>query len=226
MLSRYSTPLSLILVIIFTTACSLTPVADPTVTPMDLPLETLASIPAATSTVTATVGLVSTTTSTTSSQVVITAATGSLSIRRGPGIAYNLLGFLQDGQTGVATARDESSSWLYIPIPSYPSVFGWVSASTSYATIDGDISSLPVMSVSKAEPITIRNCTYHPVLITPINILLTPQNEVPNNQVVVLPGDYTASDQSVAAQILTMSLQEGDWVDIKTDGLGNTYTCP
>ena len=138
-----------------------------------------------------------------------------------------MLGFLQDGQSGIATARDASSGWLYIPIPAYPSTYGWVSAGTSYSTIAGEISSLGVMNVSPAEPITIRNCTYHPMFITPMNITLAPQNETPGNQSVFLPGDYAAYDQSVSGTVVkSMSLQEGDWVDITTDGLGNSYICP
>jgi hypothetical protein len=64
------------------------------------------------------------------------------------------------------------------------------------------------------------------MLITPINLLLSPQNEAPNSGLVA-PGDYAAYDQSVGnTQVKTMSLVEGDTVIISTDGLGNTYPCP
>ncbi len=232
MKNKTSTPLSFLLILLVTAACNLSPAADPinssgttsTETNAQPTTEVTTQIPVIIATETATVETVPTTT--VFSQVIITAATGSLAIRRGPGTAYNLLGYLQDGQSGIASARDATSGWLYIPIPAYPSTSGWVSTGTMYSTISGDIGSLAVMSVSAAEPITIRNCTYHPMLITPVNITLAPQNETPGNLVVVLPGDYLAFDQSVGdTQVKSMSLQEGDWVDITTDGLGNSYTC-
>jgi hypothetical protein len=228
MYSKKLIPLSVLLIAMFTAACSLAPAASPAAT--DLPPQaTLPIIPvtAFTETPTTEVATVETVpTATPDLSVTITAATGSLSIRRGPGTAYNLLGYLMDGQSAVATARDSSGNWLYIPIPSAPTFFGWVSAATSYSTIAGDISSLPVMTVAAAEPITIRNCTFHPMKITPINVLLQPQFD-PANVTVVLPGDYAAYDQSVGNTLVkTMSLEEGDWVDITTDGLSNTYSCP
>ena len=230
---KTSTSLSFLLILLVTAACSLAPAADPINSSGNTSTETSAlptsevttQVPVIIATETATVETIPT--ATVSSQVIITAATGSLAIRRGPGTAYNLLGYLQDGQSGIATARDATGNWLYIPIPAYPSTYGWVSTGTIYSTISGDISSLAVKSVSAAEPITIRNCTYHPMLITPVNLTLAPQNETPGNLAVVLPGEYAAFDQSVSGtQVKTMSLEEGDWVDITTDGLGNSYTCP
>ncbi len=167
-------------------------------------------------------------TATTDTRVIITAATGSLAIRRGPGTNYNLLGYLQDGQSAVATARDGTGGWLYIPIPASPTLYGWVAAGTQYSTIQGDINSLEVMTVAAAEPIIIRNCTFHPMLITPLNIILAPQYDAPSNVLQVAPGDYAAYDQNQEGhpQVKAMSLEEGDWVDINTDGLNNTYYCP
>lgn len=167
-------------------------------------------------------------TPTVNSDVIITAATGSLSIRRGPGTSYNLLSYLQDGQSAVATARDNVGDWLYIALPSSPALFGWVSAGTQYSTIQGDILSLEVKTVAAADPIIIRNCTYHPMKITPLNIVLAPQNEAPNNKTVVFPGDYAAYDQSEVgpSPVFTASLSEGDYVDINIDGFGNMYYCP
>ncbi len=161
-------------------------------------------------------------------RVIITATTGSLAIRRGPGTYYNTLGYLQDGQSAVATARDSTGSWLYVPIPAYPSQYGWVAAGTQYSTVQGDINSLEVMTVAAAEPIYIRNCTFHPMLITPLNVILAPQYDAPANIMQVPPGDYAAYDQNQEGhpQVKAMSLEEGDSVDINTDGLNNTYTCP
>ncbi len=227
--SRKLSPLSIVLIMIFTAACNLAPAASPMATDAPsqgttLPIVPVTAITKTPTTVAATVESFPTTTP--DLGVIITASTGSLSIRRGPGTAYNLVGYLMDTQSAVATARDSNGNWLYIPIPSMPTSFGWVSTATSYSSVVGDISSLPVMTVAAAAPITIRNCTYHPMKITPINVLLEGQVD-PNHMTVVLPGDYAAYDQSVGNTLVkTMTLGEGDWVDINTDGLGNTYTCP
>lgn len=186
-------------------------------------------VPTAQSTFTPTdfVAAILTATPTVNTEVVITAETGSLSIRRGPSIYYDVLGYLQIGQSSIATARDATGGWIYIAIPSYPSVSGWVAAGTQYTSLQGDINSLEIKTVSPAEPVIVRNCTYHPMLISPANLLLAPQNEAPNNAGQVPPGDYKAFDQSVNnTQVLTVTLLEGDTVTIYTDGLGNTYSCP
>jgi hypothetical protein len=221
MYSKKLTLSSFFLTFLFATACSLTPTASPTDLPVDTPAQ--ASIP----TVAETATVEAIPTGTPNPEVIISTTTGSLAIRRGPGTAYNLLGYLKDGEFAIASARDTTGDWLYIPIPSFPSQYGWVSAGTQYSTLQGDINSLEIMNVGAAQPITIRNCTYHPMLITPANILLAPQNETPNNKTVIVPGEYAAYDQSVTnTQVKTMSLAEGDWVDITTDGLSNTYACP
>jgi hypothetical protein len=164
-------------------------------------------------------------TATVSGQVIITSVTGSLNIRRGPGVGYNWLAFFQIGQSAVATGRDANGGWVYIPLPDNPSASGWVAAQTQYTTVEGDINSLPVIPTSPPMPVSIRNCTYHPMLIQPGNLLLKPQNES-GNVSQVNPGDYTATDQSVSAQVLAIKLLEGNTIDIVTDGLGNTYSCP
>lgn len=163
---------------------------------------------------------------TTSSAVSITSVTGSLNIRRGPGISYNPIGFLQIGQSAVASGRDTTGGWLYIPMPGNASISGWVASQTQYATVEGEINSLPVLAAPPPMPVTIRNCTYHPMLIQPGNFVLSPQNEAPNNLRQVNPGDYSATDQSVGSQVWAMSLVEGNTVDITTDGLSNMYACP
>ncbi len=223
MLSKKPAVISFVLTVLFAAACSPASTPVPPAIPVDLPTETPVIVVA--DTATATVLLLPSATPDLS--VTITASTGSLGIRRGPGTAYNMLGFLTDGQSAVASARTASGDWLYVPIPSAPGYFGWVSAVTIYSTVTGDIGSLPEMTVAAAEPITIRNCTFHPMLISPIGVTLKPQTDSPENMTTVLPGDYTASDQSVGnTQVKTMSLEEGDFVDITTDGLSNTYACP
>jgi hypothetical protein len=214
------------LIVLLMTACNLSNISTPEAVPGTESTESTASmdplvLPTETTAAAASV------TPSVSSAVIITAESGSLSIRRGPSTYYNVLGYLQIGQNSIATARDTSGDWLYVAIPSNPTASGWVAAATQYSSVQGDINSLEVKTVGAAQAIIIRNCTYHPMLITPINLLLSPQNEAPNNAGSVAPGDYAAYDQSVGnTQVKTMSLVEGDTVIISTDGLGNTYSCP
>jgi uncharacterized protein YgiM (DUF1202 family) len=158
--------------------------------------------------------------------VVITVNAESLNIRRGPGPLYNVVGILFAGQSATATARDASGSWLYIALPSAPSAFGWVAAQTTYATVSGDVNALPVMNVAAAEPIYIKNCTYHPMLVNPGGSILAGQTDAPANLMQVPPGSYTVSDTTVNVQVAARELFEGDVLVIYTDGLNNTYACP
>lgn len=158
--------------------------------------------------------------------VVITVNAESLNIRRGPGPLYNVVGILFAGQSATATARDSSGNWLYIPLPSAPSLFGWVAAQTAYATVSGDINSLPVVNVAAAEPIYIKNCTYHDMLINPGSLLLKGQTGTSAYTTQVPPGTYTVSDTTVNVQVAAQELFEGNVLVIYTDGLNNTYACP
>jgi len=162
----------------------------------------------------------------TSAAVVITITSESLNVRRGPGIYYDALGFLKAGQNATASARDANGDWLYVPVPGNPSISGWVSAKTQYSQVSGDVQSLPVQSAPPPNPAYIRNCTYHPMLIQPGNVLLKPLTDKSGRKAQFAPGDYAAFDQNVSnTQVLTIQLHEGDSVDIVTDGLKNTYGC-
>ena len=163
------------------------------------------------------------------SVVIVTATSdGSLGILRGTSIYYDTLGYLQNGQSSQATARNNDGSWLYIYVPAYPSVYGWAFVGTQYSLVQGDVSALEVKPVDPAVPAYIRNCTYHPMLIQPGNVLLQPQTDSKNNKKQFPPGSYAAYDQSAEGKpkILSISLKEGVSVDIKKDGLKNSYTCP
>jgi hypothetical protein len=161
--------------------------------------------------------------------VTVTAASnGSLGILRGDSKFYDVLGYLQNGQTSTASARNSDSSWLYIYVPNYPTVFGWAYVGSTYSTVQGDVNSLPIKLIDPAVPAYIRNCTFHPMLIQPGNVLLQPQTDLTNRQKQFQPGTYTAYDQSAMDKplVLTVTLKEGVSVDIVKDGLKNTYTCP
>jgi hypothetical protein len=164
----------------------------------------------------------------TSSQVTITVIKESLHIRRGPSTEYDELGTFVSGESAVASFRDAQSSWVYIPLPLYPSVYGWVSIQTQFTSVQGEVSSLDVKNADPAVPARIRNCTFHPMLIQPGNVLIDPQFDAPNNTHNFPPGSYTAYDQNQEGhpQVASFSLSEGNKDDINTDGLGNSYYCP
>jgi hypothetical protein len=165
----------------------------------------------------------------TSSAVTVTAApNGSLGILRGDSTFYDVMGYLQNGQTSTASARNSDGTWLYIYVPNYPTVFGWAFIGSVYSTVQGDVNSLPVKFIDPAVPAYIRNCTFHPMLIQPGNVLLQPQTDLTNRQKQFQPGTYTAYDQSAQNKplVLSVTLKEGVSVDIVKDGLKNTYTCP
>jgi hypothetical protein len=167
-------------------------------------------------------------------------AKGSLGILRGTSVAYDTLGYLKNGQSSKAVARNSDGSWLYIPVPDYPSVLGWAWDGSIYSTITGDIKSLPIKTVDPAVPAFIRNCTKDLMLIKPGNVLLQPKSDTPNNKAQFNPGIYTVFDQGSMAtpgigtstptpeniKVASITLKEGDSVDITTDGMNNTYACP
>jgi uncharacterized protein YgiM (DUF1202 family) len=164
----------------------------------------------------------------TGSSVTITVDRDSLSIRRGPTTYYDVLDYFAAGETATATARNSDGSWLYISSPSSPSVLGWVSAVTDYSTTTGDIDSLPVMNPDPPMPAYIRNCTFHPMLVKPGNVLLQDQNNTSGRIAQFTPGNYAAYDQSETGPnpVFTVALTEGDSVDINADGFNNMYYCP
>ena len=162
---------------------------------------------------------------------------GSLGILRGTSLYYDTLGYLKNGQSSTATARNADGSWLYIPVPDYPSVSGWAYADSKYSTTIGNIKSLPVKSVDAAVPAYIRNCTSDRITIQPGSVLLQPGSGITQ----FIPGIYKASDlgpwatpgvgtPTPAPQALaTVTLKEGVSFDLMTDGphpMTNMTSCP
>jgi hypothetical protein len=160
--------------------------------------------------------------------VVLHVSGGNLSIRRGHGLDYNILGYLSDGESALLLARDTESRWFYLEIPDRPGTFGWVAADPRYTRVEGDAQSLPVKIAEPPLPAYLRNCTFHPMLIQPGGVVIQPQTMAPENQLQVRPGPYQAFDQSVEGYplVFTGDVREGRTVDIVTDGLHNTYACP
>ena len=164
----------------------------------------------------------------TSGSVTITAAGGNINIRRGPGADYDPIGALLNGQSSIATARNEKGTWVYIPIPGTPDQLGWVNATTKLSRLAGNIDLLPVMTVDPAEPAYVRNCTANPMLLTPGSIQIKSQTYAPENVILVFPGDYEVYDTTVpnSPAIKTILVREGRTIDIDIDGLKKTYSCP
>ena len=230
--------LPLALLVITGLACSLTGPAAVPPSPSPLPPPTTAApLPTeppsatATSEPAAAPSPMSAASETPAAQTVVVHATGgNLNIRRGPGQAYDVVGFLLNGQNSTGSGRNEAAVWVYVPIPDKPGVSGWVSTDSRYVSLSPDgaaVQSLPVLSADPAKPAYLRNCTFHPMQIDPDGFVLKPQTDAPDNQKQVNPGTYTALDLNVAeATARTLSLKEGQTRDITTDGQDYSYACP
>ncbi len=73
--------------------------------------------------------------------------------RYGPGVVFELINELNEGQTVRAVGRDVSSNWWYVRDPGNPGGNCWVSADVS--ELDGDGSQLTVVQSSAASVINI-----------------------------------------------------------------------
>jgi len=188
-----------------------TPAVEPTSTPLVLPTATAAvSEPART-------------------EVTVTAAGGNVYIRRGPGLAYNPIGLLADGESAAALARDILSDWVQVEIPVDPGQTGWVSVMTGYISIKGDVSSLPAVQVTDW-PVAayLRNCTYHEMLVQPGGMILPSLLQYPENEVWIYPGSYTVYDldHPDTPEVAAVELREGVEIDIRVDGNDEKRKCP
>jgi hypothetical protein len=65
------------------------------------------------------------------------------------------------------------------------------------------------------------------MLVQPGSVLLKDQTLSPQNKAQFPVGTYKVYDQSVSNTLVkTITLAEGDSIDITKDGLNNTYACP
>jgi len=97
-------------------------------------------------------------TATKGASVVATVASGAdrLNIRSGPGTAYAIVDHTQTGASYLVVGRSADGSWLQIalnPTGATAASTGWVSA--TYIVAQGDVTSLPVVSVDPPPPATI-----------------------------------------------------------------------
>jgi hypothetical protein len=163
------------------------------------------------------------------SKVKISAVKGNLFIRRGPDMAFNPIGVLYKDTSAEVIAHDILSKWAQIKIPDSKAT-GWVSLQTKYSKLDGDLSTLPELSVTEwPKPAYLRNCTYHRMYILPSQIYLNSYLGSPENEVWLYPGDYTVYDIDVPGdpvEVLQVTISEGSDKEILLDGLGERRKCP
>jgi uncharacterized protein YraI len=160
--------------------------------------------------------------------VVITASKGNLNIRRGPGISYNPISVLKNGQSATAHGRDLLANWVMVDIPGGAGQTGWVRTETDYSEITGDIDSLPEVIVDFAVPAYVQNCTYHLMVLQPGDIPVSNLRAFPNNDARVYPGEYTVYDDDVpdTPEVMTINVKEGMLIDIDVDGNSEHHKCP
>lgn len=154
--------------------------------------------------------------------ITVTAATGNLFIRRGPGSIYNIVtGFLK-GTTAKAVGRNEKSDWLAIEIPNTNGLVGWISMGTPYTQMNGSIQSLSLYPFEEAKPAYLQNCTLHDMTTRPGQWNLPAKTTQKVN-----PGEYDILDMSTGqSKVMDTVLKEGNTVSIKIDGGGVSYGCP
>ena len=156
----------------------------------------------------------------------IEASGGNLVVRRGPAIAYDIVGYLARGQSARIVAVNAAGDWVQIERPDSPGNFGWVYRGT-YAALQGSLDGMDVVVPEPPRPAYLRNCTYHPMRIMPGDFILAERSNEPDNMREVHPGTYEAFDQSQEGKprVFNGPVREGQRIDIITDGLGNTYPC-
>jgi hypothetical protein len=157
---------------------------------------------------------------------VITAARGNLTIHRGPGLEYNLVGYFLQGQSYNVIGRDAAGKWLMVSL-GLPVSTAWISNMTSYTDVNGNIPGLPVIQVDAAVPAYIYNCTDHKLYTKPGAYIIEPWSKTQVN-----PYDfYYVYDQDVTPPdgyhpvVDKVTVTEGETANVHKDGNGNTYTC-
>jgi uncharacterized protein YgiM (DUF1202 family) len=183
-----------------------------------LPAATATDQPTATSTATQTAGP--------PPVVNVAASGGRLNVRRGPGPEYDTVGALRNGQSSLATARNEDGTWVVINRPDTSTTLGWITLKTQYTAVTGDVAGLPLLAVEAALPAYVRNCTPHEMLVMPAGAILLNRSAAPENQLQFFPGDYSVIDQTNDSTVAEITVFEGKTIDIKKDSSGKSFNCP
>jgi uncharacterized protein YgiM (DUF1202 family) len=154
--------------------------------------------------------------------VTVTAATGNLFIRRGPGSTYNIISGLTKGTTAKAVGRNEKNDWLAIEIPNTNGTVGWISMGTIFTQLNGSMQSLNLYPFDEAKPAYLKNCTLHDMTTKPGQWNLPAKTTQKVN-----PGEYQILDMSTGqSEVMETVLKEGNTVNIKVDGNGVSHGCP
>jgi hypothetical protein len=92
----------------------------------------------------------------------------------------------------------------------------------------GSINLLPVEVVEPADPAYIRNCTSNQMLLKPGDLRIESRLKSPNNILLIFPGEYEVFDTTMTGgpAIKTISIREGNRMDITVDGSGKSGFCP
>jgi Bacterial SH3 domain. len=152
-------------------------------------------------------------------------------IRRGPALAYNATGGLLKDTSTTVYGRNQDGFWIYVAIPGQPGKFGWMTSLPQYVTVSVNVMDLPVMTYDQPVPAFIQNCTEHTLFVTPGNVTISDRNNS-NHKVQLNPNIYLIFDENVKdtknniVQINTVTLSEGQTINISKDGKGKSYSCP
>jgi uncharacterized protein YgiM (DUF1202 family) len=159
--------------------------------------------------------------------VTITAVNGNVNIRRGPSLAYNPISVLYKGMSAKVIAHDVLTKWAQIELPGSDKT-GWISLLTDYATVEGDLDSLPGFTTTEW-PITayLINCTHHEMFVMPGGITLPSAYQEPENEIWLNPGHYTVYDLEVPdlTEVKSFDIREGQEIEITEDGAGERRKC-
>jgi len=157
-----------------------------------------------------------------SGDITVTAATGNLFIRRGPGTTYNIVSGFSKGVTTKAVGRNAKNDWLAIEIPLATNNIGWISLGTGYTELHGKLADLPLYPFEEPKPAYVQNCTLHDMTTRPGQWNLPAKTTQKVN-----PGEYQFLDMSTGQnKVMEATLKEGNTVYIKVDGNGTSHGCP
>ncbi|MBK6794453.1 MAG: SH3 domain-containing protein [Anaerolineales bacterium] len=195
---------------------------EPTATVTSAPLPTTTPVPVT--------EVLPTLTFTPAPSVRILAVNGNLYIRRGPGTAYNTVGYLMNSVSADVIGQDMLSKWVQVIIPDSEQS-GWISLQTPYSHIDGDLSDVPAFTFTEwAEASYVKNCTEHDLLIMPNEIYLYSlwTNSTYKNQSQIDPGRYEIFDVSLPDEPLVdvLDIREGQMIYLTKNGLEEEHNCP
>jgi hypothetical protein len=154
--------------------------------------------------------------------ITVTAATGNLFVRRGPGTTYNIVSGFSKGVTTKAVGRNEKNDWLAIEIPLAKGNVGWISLGTGYTELHGKLADLPLYPYEEPKPAYVQNCTLHDMTTRPGQWNLPAKTTQKVN-----PGEYQFLDMSTGqSKVMEATLKEGNTVYINVDGDGTSHSCP